>query len=148
MNFEIMIFNILDLFPQLDHQKRVIAKSMKRQKYPNRIRQESESSGSERDKSPYRSQSPYYRDTRKHNTRKKSRSNSCEPKNVQNLYAQKKRSPKEILKPVDPPKAYERMNDIREKSPIKHLFNEKESYLKEKDVKNKISNKNSRGVKD
>lgn len=40
---------LLDLFPQLDHQKRVIEKSMKKQKYPNRYRRSrSRSSSSSR----------------------------------------------------------------------------------------------------
>lgn len=38
VNQSLQISPVLDLFPQLDHQKRVIAKSMKKQKYPNRYR--------------------------------------------------------------------------------------------------------------
>lgn len=38
--------NSQDLFPQLDHQRRVIAKSMKKQKYPQKIKNDSDNSNS------------------------------------------------------------------------------------------------------
>lgn len=65
-----------DLFPQLDHQKRVIAKSMKRQKYPNHARKSEESDSdsqspkggkkSSRSSSPRSSRSKSRRDRKSH----------------------------------------------------------------------------------
>lgn len=99
-----------DLFPQLDHQKRVIAKSMKKQQWPNRqmLRAKPTKPSERSDDSD---------SSMRRNRRSRSRERENSDRRSRDRYDSSDRRYKELQKDSEKPKGYKNLTNEREGSP-------------------------------